>query len=118
MNKMIAGLLFIALSSPLLGHADEVVAFHIPAGTSSGPWNTIADPIVVHVGQILRLYNDDTISHYLHTDGSPCIHGTGPFNPGTTYDCVIIAPHNAADEDLYDHDQGPDAQVYIQANQN
>lgn len=112
-------LIFACLAFAFIGmaHADDnVVEFHIPPGTGSNPWNTPDHPVVVQVGQILRLVNDDSISHFLHTDGSPCPHGTNRFEPGQTYDCVISSKHNSSDEDIYDHDQGPDAQFYIQAN--
>lgn len=112
------------LLSPLFVQADggtavpdpSVVIFHIPAGTGGNPWNTYDNPIVVKVGQTLRFINDDSIVHFLHTDGAPCPHGTNEFGPGESYDCVISKPHDASADDLYDHDQGPDAQVYIQAN--
>lgn len=94
-----------------------VVDFHIPAGTGSKAWNTLQAPIIVRVGQILRLHNDDDADHYLHTtNGAPCVHGTDSFGPGETYDCVIIKPHNASLGDCYDHSLGKQAQVYIQAN--
>lgn len=92
-----------------------VVDFHIKMGTEDGPWNTLQNPIVVHVGDILRLHNDDDIDHWLHTPGTPCIHGTDSFGPGETYDCVIIKPHHAAAADCYDHNIGPQSQVYIEA---
>jgi hypothetical protein len=99
-----------------VSHADDqIVPFHIKAGTGDGAWNTPDNPVVVKVGQVLRLYNDDSISHFLHTDGSPCPHGSHPFAPGEYYDCVIQSAHDAGDDDLYDHDQGPDAQFYVQA---
>src|SRR6185295_125924 len=59
----------------------EVVEFHIPAGTIDKPWNTLENPIKVKVGQTLRLINDDSIDHFLHTNGSPCTHGSNAFGP-------------------------------------
>ncbi len=105
-----------AESIELVATTDAVVEFHILSGTGSAAWNKFNAPIVVSVGDTLRFVNDDSIAHYLHTDGSPCSHGSRMFGPGETYDCVISKKHNASDEDLYDHNQGPDAQVYIQAN--
>jgi hypothetical protein len=111
------------LMGSLFAHADDsstnndnVVEFHIPAGTGGNPWNTFDNPVVVKVGQTLRLINDDSIVHLLHTDGAPCPHGSREFGPGETYDCVIGKVHQANADDLYDHDQGPDAQFYVQAN--
>lgn len=113
---LISGLLFLTGA-----HADEllpsdVVEFHIPAGTGEGPWNSFDNPIVVKVGQTLRFVNDDSAPHRIHTDGTPCPHGSKTFATGETYDCVISSAHNSGDEDLYDHNYGPDAQIYIQAN--
>jgi hypothetical protein len=93
---------------------DNVVNFHIQAGTGALPWNAPANPIRVHIGQVLRFYNDDHVHHQLHTSGSPCPHGDD-FAPGQTYDCVITKKHNAATGGCYDHLYGPMAQVYIQA---
>jgi plastocyanin len=95
--------------------AESVVDFHIAAGTGTAPWNTLANPIVVKIGQTLRFHNDDSIAHELHTAGSPCPHGTRAFNPGETYDCVISSAHEAGEADIWDHIQGSDAMIYIQA---
>ena len=104
------------LLSPLKLLADDIVEFHIPAGTGSSPWNTSDKPVVVHVGQTLRIFNDDSVTHFLHTEGKPCPHGTAPFGPGVTYDCVISVPYDESEQGLYDHNYGPDAQFYVQAN--
>ena len=93
----------------------EIVEFHIAAGTKDKPWNTLEKPIYVKRGQTLRFINDDSIEHFLHTFGAPCPHGSNPFGPGESYDCVISKVHNASAGDNYDHEQGPDAKVYIQA---
>lgn len=100
----------------LIDDTNTVVDFHIPAGTGENPWNTLAHPVVVHIGQTLRLHNDDDIDHWLHTPGAPCIHGTESFGPGETYDCVIIKAHRAAAGDVYDHNIGPQSQFYVEAN--
>jgi len=106
---------FLLLLAPLFALAD-VVEFHIPAGTGSKPWNTPDKPVEVKVGQTLRIFNDDSVVHFLHTDGKPCPHGTNPFGPGDHYDCVISLPYDESDQSVYDHNYGPDAQFYIQAN--
>ena len=104
---------------PVLGQATEapatVVDFHIARGTGDKAWNTPDNPIVVRIGQILRFHNDDTVPHGLHTPGVPCEHGPA-FNPGETWDCPITGVHKSSEADLYDHEFGPDSQVYIQAN--
>jgi hypothetical protein len=116
-SMRVAALAFALIASPLFAQADDIVPFHIPAGTAGSPWNTANNPVVVTVGQTLRIYNDDSVVHFLHTPGAPCPHGTNEFGPGQYYDCVISLPHNASDDDIYDHNYGPDAQFYIQANQ-
>lgn len=93
----------------------DIVEFHIPAGTNDKPWNSLDNPIMVKRGQTLRLINNDSIEHFLHTSGAPCSHGSRAFQPGEFYDCVITKVHNASAGDNYDHEQGPDAKVYIQA---
>ena len=110
--------LFLALAGSLTAGADgvKIVEFHIKPGTGSSAWNRSSEPIVVSVGQTLRFFNDDQIKHFIHTDGAPCPHGTREFGPGEIYDCVISKKHDASLEDIYDHNQGPDAQIFIQAN--
>ena len=114
MNKVLAAFSFLLLASA--AYADNIVAFHIPKNTLGKTWNSPDSPVVVKVGQILRIFNDDTVNHFLHTEGKPCPHGTNEFGPGQYYDCVISLPHQESDEDIYDHNYGPDAQFYIQAN--
>src|SRR4051812_48707754 len=111
------------LSAPAFAHDNndststaataDVVEFRIAAGTGDKPWNKSETPIVVKVGQTLRLVNDDSVAHQLHTLGSPCPHGDRTFNHGETYDCVISSPHPSTNNDLYDHNFGRKAQVYI-----
>jgi hypothetical protein len=86
---------------------------HLAAGTGTQPWNTMAAATLVFVGQVLRIYNDDTIPHRLHTNGSPCIHQPAESAPGAFYDCAIIAAHPVTQADLYDHDAGNAAAFYV-----
>lgn len=96
--------------------AGEIVEFHIPAGTGLKPWNTPDTEVKVRVGQTLRIFNDDTIVHRLHTnDDRPCEHQPASSRPGESYDCVII---NTADPELdlvYDHNSGGKGRFYIRA---
>lgn len=114
-NKSIKVILSLGLIFPLFASAQALVEFHIAPGTGEGPWNKFNDPVRVTVGQTLRIINDDSVDHTLHTNGSPCPHGS-LMSPGGYWDCQIFSPHSAGEEDLYDHEFGPDAQMYIEAN--
>jgi hypothetical protein len=90
-----------------------VVEFHIPVDTDSGPWNTRETLVSVRVGEVLRLINDDTVVHRLHTDGTPCAH-TPDILPGTFYDCTIRHPYDSLRQGpLFDHYVGPTAAFWI-----
>ena len=92
-----------------------MVTFRIPAGTARGAWNTLANPVQVKIGQTLRIYNDDSIVHRLHTNGAPCGHQPNDTPPGGFFDCVVsrtIVPSNAG---TYDHNIGTGARLYINA---
>jgi hypothetical protein len=84
----------------------NVVEFHVKDGTGQGAWNTQDKMVEVKVGQILRLINDDSVAHRLHTDdGIPCNHGDEMDPQGGQYDCVIKHPYDSAtDGPLHDHD--------------
>ncbi len=49
----------------------KLVEFDIPPGTGDGPWNSPAQAVTAHVGDVLRIVNDDTVPHRLHTDSGP-----------------------------------------------
>lgn len=92
-----------------------IVTFRIPAGTARAAWNTEANPVRVTVGQTLRIYNDDSIAHRLHTNGAPCGHQPTDTPPGGFFDCVVsrtILPSSAG---TYDHNIGTGARFYINA---
>jgi hypothetical protein len=88
----------------------NIVEFRIPAGTGRNAWNTKATEIVAKVGQTVRIYNDDSRVHQLHTNGAPCGHGNA-IQPGSSGDCVVTQPYSGTP--LYDH--GTDGQVFIRA---
>lgn len=96
--------------------AGEIVEFRIPAGTGLKPWNTPETVVNVQVGQTLRIFNDDTIVHRLHTnEDRPCEHQPASSRPGEFYDCVII---NTADPEvdlMYDHNSGGKGRFYVRA---
>ena len=90
------------------------IEFHIPVGTGPGPWNTRDHAVMGVVGQTLRIYNDDSVNHRLHTNGVPFQHPASGTPPGTFSDFVL---HDAFDLDtnpgLYDHDFGQSARFWI-----
>jgi predicted CopG family antitoxin len=51
------------------GGGPRMVEFHIPAGTGTNPWNTRDQTVNASVGDTLRIVNDDSIPHRLHTNG-------------------------------------------------
>lgn len=94
----------------------NVVTFRIKAGTGTGPWNTEAQIVQVKVGQTLRIVNDDSTPHRLHTNGAPCAHGQN-FGPGASFDCKITRAFDSGTSPggLYDHVAGPTARFYVKA---
>lgn len=82
----------------------STVEFRIPAGTGTGAWNTQATTVKVFVGQLLRIINDDTIPHRMHTGGAPCAHQNANMATGQSYDCVVSKPVSSqASTPVYDH---------------
>jgi hypothetical protein len=65
-------------------NAQGEVVFRIAAGTGTGSWNTIENPIILKANQTLRVFNDDNASHTVHTNsqnGGMPVHGcTNQFN--------------------------------------
>lgn len=93
----------------------NLVTFNIPAGTGTGRWNQSATPAVVFKGQTLRILNQDTMVHRLHTGGNPCPHQGANIATGQAYDCVVTQAHSATATDTYDHNVGNSANFYILA---
>jgi hypothetical protein len=88
----------------------NVVDFNIPPGTGHGPWNTPAQAVTAHVGDVLRIVNDDAVPHRLHTDGAPFPHPIAAIPPSQSAEYVLQAPFEpGAGHLLYDHDSGPAA---------
>lgn len=87
--------------------------FRIANGTNQSPWNSTATPLVVFVGQILRICNDDAVSHQLFTDGNPCAAQPASMAKGQFYDCAINsvtgAPAGGTYAMMYDRIAGANA---------
>jgi hypothetical protein len=91
------------------------VIFHIPGGTGRGPWNDGSGRVVAKVGDILRIINDDSVAHRLHTSGRPFPHPEADIFPGGTADFVLQTPFDpSTDGPLSDHDQGPQALFFLE----
>lgn len=89
---------------------DKIVEFRIPKGTGNGAWNTAATPATLKVGQTLRIYNDDTVVHQMHTNGAPCPHGN-IIQPGAYGDCVATRSYTGTP--LYDHNTRGDFHIRV-----
>jgi predicted CopG family antitoxin len=98
------------------GDGDDagVIEFHIPAGTGSKPWNTRETMLVGTVGGTLRLVNDDSMPHRLHTSGAPFPHMSADIAAGETRDVTLKSAFEpTATSVLYDHNAGPAAEFWL-----
>lgn len=95
--------------------SSDTVEFRVRAGTGGSPWNTSSTPIQTFVGQTLIVYNDDTINHRIHTNGSPFAHQPGDTAPNASTSFVILSAHSGTATDTYDHNAGTSANIYIEA---
>jgi negative regulator of replication initiation len=103
-------------SEPHHEHGDgpRMVEFHIPAGTGTNPWNTREQAVNASVGDTLRIVNDDSVSHRLHTNGAPFPHPAESITPGQSQDFVLQTPFDPGiNQPLYDHDSGQTAAFWI-----
>lgn len=100
--------------------AGMIVEFHIKQGTGNKSWNSPDEIVTAKVGHILRIVNEDTVSHRLHTSGSPFPHPGGEIPPGGQAEYVLHTPFPPAPgmlEPLYDHAFGETAQFWIRVEQ-
>ncbi|MBM4250787.1 MAG: hypothetical protein FJ146_02340 [Deltaproteobacteria bacterium] len=88
-------------STPATNTQPNVVEFKIKAGTGNGPWNDAATTINLKVGQSLKITNEDTVDHLLHTGGAPFPHARNPIKPGTSVTFQVTKAF--AGPMLYDH---------------
>jgi predicted CopG family antitoxin len=96
------------------GEGPRTVEFRIPAGTGINPWNTREQAVVATVGDTLRIVNDDSVPHRLHTDGIPFPHPADSVAPGQSENFVLQAAFDpGANQPLYDHNSGPTAAFWI-----
>ena len=96
--------------------AGNIVEFHIKPGTGNQPWNTANETVTAKVGNILRIVNDDSVEHHLHTNGAPFPHpGTG-IPPGGQADYLLQSPFGLTAGQaptIYDHAFGNTALFWI-----
>lgn len=92
-----------------------IIDFHIPLGTGSGPWNTMATVVEARIGDTVRIINDDTIEHLMHTFDRPCPHQPVPSKPGDVYECEISTTADPRIDTLYDHNFGIKSRFYLKA---
>ncbi len=115
MKPLTGYFLLMLLSFTFVAVAEDIIEFRIAKGTGSGPWNTRATMVRVKVGQTVRIINDDTITHVLHTFGRPCDHQDGESAPGEFYDCKIVTPADPDVDLMYDHNFGESSRFYLRA---
>ena len=90
------------------------VAFMIPLGTGSKPWNTADNPIRAKMGQKIIITNGDTVIHRMHTGGKPCPHGAN-IAPGASMTCLVNSPFLGNN---YDHNLGTASKVFFETTAN
>jgi hypothetical protein len=96
----------------------KVVEFRIKQGTGTGPWNTRDTMVTVKVGDTLKIVNDDTTVHRLHTGGAPCPHQPGNgLQKGQEYICEVKSALEVGSGApvTYDHNQGTSASFFLRA---
>jgi hypothetical protein len=92
----------------------ETLVFRIAAGTGSGAWNSRETMLVGRKGDTLRITNDDTVDHQLHTSGAPFPHPSMYTPPSQSSDFVLQTTYDPVQQGpLYDHMQGQQAQFWL-----
>jgi len=74
-----------------------------------------ANPIVVFVGQTLRVTNNDTIPHAIHTNvGVPFAHGAD-IQPGQSvnHNVTTVYSSDPPNGPIYDHSRGQETDIFI-----
>lgn len=89
------------------------VNFVIPDGTGSKPWNTESTMVETFVGQTLKITNNDSVTHQLHTNGKPCAHGA-QIATGASVNCTIGSAYDYKTNGIiYDHNLGTKSTFYL-----
>ncbi len=68
------------------------------------------------IGQTIRVFNDDTVIHRLHTaNNAPCPHGVN-IPVGGSRDCVVGKAFDSTNSNaVYDHIVGQSAKIWIKS---
>ena len=91
------------------------VLFRIASGTGQGAWNDGSSRVIARVGDTLRIVNDDSVAHRLHTAGRPFPHPSADIFPGGSADFVLQTTFDpGVDGPLTDHAQGPQALFFLE----
>lgn len=97
------------------GVDENTVVFRVANGTNGSAWNSLANQILVFVGQNLRVYNDDSVNHRIQTNGNPFAAQTDQIAPGAYKDFAVssvVATNNAT---TYDANFGTNARIFIES---
>lgn len=83
----------------------KVVTFVVQPGTGAKAWNTPETKLTLHVGDTLRVVNQDTVDHAIHTGGKPFPHTRYPYiKPGESQDHKVTDVWDLEKNGpLYDH---------------
>lgn len=93
----------------------NIVTFAIPAGTGTKSYNDQATMVKTKVGQTLKVTNNDSVVHQIHTGGKPFGHGS-PIQPGQTVEYKIqSAVDPGTNPPTYDHIAGSSAKFWLKA---
>jgi SeqA protein N-terminal domain len=99
--------------SPAPAPAPATVEFHLRRSGGS-IWNDGSSMVMAKVGDTLRIVNDDTKAHRLHTTGRPFPHPASDILPGETADFVLRTTYNpSAEGPIPDHLEGTQAVLWI-----
>ena len=91
-----------------------VVEFTIQQGTGAQAWNTKEEPVVVYVGQILRLTNFDDRDHQLHSGDAGAVDHGSRIRPGQSLDMEVKRTLEVGDSaKMWDHGDGRDAPFWV-----
>ncbi len=92
----------------------ETLLFTISAGTGSRAWNSRDTTLVARKGDTLRIFNEDSVAHRLHTSNRPFPHASNEMIPGESSDFLLLTTFDPVQEGpLYDHNHGQQAHFWL-----